>query len=368
MNHYQIIHATINHREPDRVPLWFMGFFDTSVMEQLLPPECLGKDRDSLIALQQYLDNSVISIGRGANINFGHGSPGEFFFTVKEENENYRILEFENLARWKIEKHPYSRTYLYLPVEKKQDLEGLSLPDPRDPERYRGLKDDADYFKDKGYFVTAPVMGFFSGMHYFFRRFDEVLSDLILDTEFSHRLINKLGEFNLACAEKLLDCGVHAITLCDDLGSAENLLISPRLYHEYFFPWHKKLADMCHSRGAYIHLHSHGNINAIMDYIVEAGVDILNPLDPEENMNLEELKQKYGEKITLCGGISRNFSSMSRHDLEAHIEATIRIGARGGGYMVMDGSGIPDTMTKQDFQFYIDTLRKYRQKYGTKAS
>ncbi len=364
MNHFERVIEALNHREPDVVPMWFMGFFDQSVIERLLPAECVGEDRDSVAARQEYLDNSVICIGRAANVNFGHGSPGEFFFEVVEDNDEFRVIEFENRAKWKIGKRPYSRTYLDLPVKSREDLDRISLPDPRDTERYAGLKRDVGYFKERGYFVAAAIMGFFSGLHYFFRSFDGVLADLVLDEEFSRRFIDMLGGYNLACAEMLLECGVHAITLCDDLGTAENMLISPGHYREYFWPWHKRLAELCHSRGAYMHLHSHGNINAIMDMIVEAGVDIINPLDPAEKMNFEELKRKYGRRITLCGGVSRNFSSMSREELDAHVGGVIRTGARGGGYLVMDGSGIPDSMTREDFDFYIRTLKKYREKYG----
>jgi uroporphyrinogen decarboxylase len=360
MNNYERIIAAIKHLDTDKVPMWFMGFFDESVMEKLLPEECIGDNTKSITARQEYLENCVVSIGRRANLNFGHGSPGEFLFKVTDENRDHRIMEFENGAVWKIEKCPCSRIYLHLPVEKREDLDALSLPNPRDPERYKGLKEQAYYYKKRGYFVSAAIMGFFSGLHYFFRSFDDVMADLILDPDFSHRLLNMLAEFNLACAEELLDCGVHAITLCDDLGSADNLLISPKHYREYFLPWHRRLADLCHSKGAYMHLHSHGNINAIMDLIVESGVDIINPLDPEENMNLEGLKKKYGQRITLCGGISRRFSSMSPSELQDHINSTIRCGAKGGGYIVMDASGIPDSMSKSEFNFYISTLKKYR--------
>lgn len=364
MNHYERVKAAILHSEPDVIPLWFMGFFDRHVIANLLPPECAGDDRQSLIARQEYLDNSIICVGKDANINFGHGSPGELFYQVKQETRNHRIIEFENHAVWRIERNPYSRAYLDFPVKQKSDLDSMFLPDPRDPERYSGLRQDAEYFKSRGYFVAAAVMGFFSGLHYFMRSFDEVLADLALDAEFSNRMIEKLGDFNMACAEKLLECGVHAITLCDDLGSAENLLISPGMYREYFWPWHKRLADLCHEKDAYMHLHSHGNINAIMDMIVEAGVDIINPLDPMEKMNLENIKKTCGQRITLCGGISRKFSSMTKRELEKHIADTIRIGAEGGGYMVMDGSGIPDIMGKKDFDFYIQTLKKYRKLYA----
>jgi len=62
----------------------------------------------------------------------------------------------------------------------------------------------------------------------------------------------------------------------------ETLFISPQMYEKYFYPWHKKLADLCHHYGAYAYMHSHGNINKIVPLVVKAGIDILNPVGSGE--------------------------------------------------------------------------------------
>lgn len=359
--------TTLNHEEPDVVPNWIMGFFDIYVKEGLLPEDCQGEGRENLINFAEYMDNYVISVGTETNINFGHGYPGELFSKVIEQGENHRVVEFENGARWTFEKNPYNKKHEIFPVNDKENLEGMYLPDPDDPARYKGIKDDVKYFTDKGYFTTAPLMGFFSGVHYFCRDFTSFLMDLALDKDFSKRIIKRIAEFNLATAKNLLECGVHSINFCDDLGTPQNLLFSRDYYTEYFLSWNRELADLCHSYGAYVHMHTHGNVNKIIDLLVDdAKMDMINPVDPNEGMDLRELKERYGDRVTLVGGIGSYIPDMEEDKLKAIIENAVKTGYKGGGYITMDASGIPDTTNKKQLEFYIRTLKKYREKYGAK--
>ena len=84
----------------------------------------------------------------------------------------------------------------------------------------------------------------------------------------------------------------------------ENLLISPELYRSHF---HSKLEDLCYSYGALVHMHNHGNIDKIIRDFYDIGIDILNPLDPHDGMNIAELIEKYGDLITFVGGINKFF-------------------------------------------------------------
>ena len=65
--------------------------------------------------------------------------------------------------------------------------------------------------------------------------------------------------------------------------------------------------DLCHSYGALVHMHSHGNINKIIRDLYDIGIDILNPLDPYDRMNIVELIEKYGDMITFVRGINKFF-------------------------------------------------------------
>ena len=148
------------------------------------------------------------------------------------------------------------------------------------------------------------------------------------------------------------------------MGSVTGMFFSPACYREFYFEVHKRLCDLAHQYGAFVNLHSHGNINAVMPMLVEAGVDVLNPVGPTDNMDMAGLKEKYGSRMTFLGGMSKWIGEMSRAELESHVEEVVRTGSVGGGYMTCAEGGIPYTMSPEDVVFYLDVLEKYRQRYG----
>jgi len=359
MNKLERVLATLNHELPDVIPNQ-EGFFDTTSQEKFLPQfeertdwKRIEEPLERQIAYAEFMDTYIINVGHGGLRSI-----------VVEKGENYHLLEFENGTRWRIREHPFYRQYIDLPIKTEEDVDRIPMPDPRDPQRYEGVEGGVKFFTARGYFTSAGIDGFFSGVWYRFRKYEDFMMDLAANRDFAKRVIKKVAEYNLVSAEELLKRGVHSIAFPDDLGGRTGLFFSPECYRECFYEWHRRLFELCHEYGAYVNMHSHGNINALLPLLVEAGVDILNPVGPTDNMNLAEIKEQYGDQITLLGGISKFIGQMSREELESHIEEVIRIGSKGGGYMTMSEGGIPYTMSHEDFKFYLDILRKYREKYG----
>ncbi len=343
--------ATLSHREPDIIPN-HEGFFDSGSREKFIPKF----DDDPLerrISYLEFMDNYIAGVGGGGLRS-----------KVIERGDNYHILEWENGAKWRIREKPYNRSYIDLPIKEAKDVERMSLPEPNDSERYKEVEGKVRFFKERGYFTMAGVNGFFSGIWYFCRRHEDFMSDLILNPNLIEAILERLGFFNLQAAENLLRCGADCISFVDDLGGSERMFISPRLYRKFFLPWHARLAELCHKYGGFIYMHSHGAIMPIVGDLVDAGVDILNPVGPTDSMNLRELKRTYGKRITFCGGISKYLAEMSLQELDQHLEEVVRIGSEGGGFITSSEGGIPYTMEREKFLFYMERLKLYRCKYG----
>jgi uroporphyrinogen decarboxylase len=175
--------------------------------------------------------------------------------------------------------------------------------------------------------------------------------------EAAHALFDMTRRFSVDAAKRLLRLGVDAIGSASDLGTGSSLLFSPGMFRTYVFPWLKEISDLCHDNGALFHLHSHGHIEAIMDGIVEAGVDIINPIGPSDNNDLAMFKERWGDRITLHGGISTTISGMDREDIEAHVRDVVSVGRRGGRFFPRTESGIPP-MPVEKAVFYLDTLKR----------
>jgi len=356
--------VTLSHKEPEIIPSK-EEFMDPVAEQKFVPDFNSGDWEKDMLNYAEFMDDYMIGIVPDPNQKRpGKREAPPFGREVIKRGDNFEIWEFENGAVWKIILNPWTRVYLDYPIKEKKDIDKIVVPDPNDPMRYEGLEEKTKFFKEAGYFTYAAIDGFFSGVWYFYRDFENFLTDLLLDPDFAHELIAKRAEYNLAAAKNLLEIGVDCIFFYDDLGSTDRMLISPENYRKFFFPWHKKLASLCHSYDAYVHMHSHGHIMEIIDLIVEAGIDILNPVGPGDGMDLGQLKRRYGDKITFLGGISKNFYKMTPEQMENHIEKVIRVGHKGGGFIPRTESGIPAEMSIEKFHFYLDTMKKYREKYG----
>jgi uroporphyrinogen decarboxylase len=378
MTNRELVLACLNHEEGP-VPQWLMGFFNKALAERLMPGlvyptfyhlpaegaygfDALDdEDRGRSLAANAFIDKCSIGVGRGANWCFGHAGPGEFNSTVIERGENHFVVEYETGARHYYQLQPHNYHIVRSPVSDASQADALALPDPHDPRRWAGFAQDVAWFRERGEFTHGHINGFFSGLHYFLMDYPDALMGFRLDPEGMRRLVARLGEWNLAAAQHMLDAGVDCITLCDDLGSGKGLLISPEIYREFIKPWHARLNELVHSyRGRFSHLHSHGCILKIFQDIVETGFDMINPLDADEKMNLAELKERYGARVTLVGGMNKYFFDWDCATQEAYLRQAIAIGRKGGGYILMDTGGIPENVQPDRFRQFLEMSRHLR--------
>ncbi len=336
---------------PEIIPTIAEGFMDVTVARALgnFPTGDGLKDE---IALTELVKKNDLTVGTNMNPR-----------TI-EQTSDHRIYEYEGGAQW-IEKYKptFCREAIKYPVNQPEDIGNLKLPDYHDPSRYEGMERAIRDRREAGYFVQGCTGGIWLGSYYFCTSFDNILTWMAMEAEAAHLIFNKVGTCVLAAAEEMLKRGVDSVFIYDDLGSGQSLLYSKEMYREFIKPWHKKLAELCHSYGKYFHMHSHGHIQDVMDDLVDVGVDILNPVGPSDHNDLVLFKQKWGGKITFLGGISTTIASMTEDQIEQHVASVMEAGCKGGRFMPRTESGIP-MMEPGKAKFFIDTLYRYRVQHG----
>ena len=369
--------AVLN-KESNQVVSWTMGFFDEKVAERLLGKECIFSDilpGDEFIygasprvdwEVKAYYaakaDMPAVPVGHGAGLAFGHGGPGEFAEKTELRTEEMRITRYETGVRKEVRYNPHFYHHYDYPLQELADFVSFQLPNPDDPARYENLAAEIAYHKNHDLMTFTNLNGFFSGVHYFLYPYEKLLVDLLLEPQAVQRVIDTLGEYNLRLAEQLLKAGVDIICFCDDLGSGNSLLMSPELYRKYFRKWHGSLADLCHDYGGFLHMHSHGNINLIMKDLFDLGIDMLNPVDPSEGMEMKALIQEYGKKITFTGGINKFFYNWPREEQKEYLTrlfSTIK-----EGFFLMDSGGIPEGVQVDDWRCFQETKSSLKETYN----
>jgi len=360
-------------------PQHWMSFFNSDTAKRLTPGYChydkmwwydvsedydtsaMGPEQlDRMIKFNEYTGRCFACLGKGANISFGHGGPGEFFVRLKERIDNGIIVEFETGVLAKIQFNPFFYHSYNHPVKSMDDLKRLKLPDPDDPARYEGFREDAEYLKSRGEYVLGSLNGFFSGLHYFFMEYQDVLMSFITDPELINSLLEVLGNWNLVAAENMIKAGADCVVLCDDLGSKDSLLISPDYYRNFVKPWHKRLCERVHDLGGLVHLHTHGANRPILDDLVECGFDFINPFDPEEKWDIEEVLRDYSDKFVVVGGFPTKFWYWSAEEQERYLFKMGELGKRYPRYIFMDSGGVPEDVTREDFERITEVSRKAR--------
>ncbi len=373
MNKRELFFASLEG-ETQEVPSYTMAFFNIATAQRLLGEENVTNEylptdeyklgasstegRERNIRFAQVTDNFAIGVGKGASFAFGHGGAGEFLEKIIQKDVEGYISEYETGVKKLTKYSPHFYHNYDHPMQTLTDE--ISLPNPKDAKRYEGLREESEFYKASGYVSYANLNGIFSGIHYFLYPYDKLFSDMILEPDALKAVIKKLAEFNLCSAEELLRCGVDCINFCDDLGDGRTLLFSKDMYKDYFFEYHAQLATLCHDYGAKLHMHSHGNINMLLPTLIEAGIDLINPLDPDEIGDMRELKERYGEKIMLVGGINKHFFDWDNDKMFTELSTVIKEGRKGGRFALMDSGGIPENITLEKYNYYNKISRELR--------
>lgn len=373
--------AVLAGERPGRFPYTPMGHWNRHAIRKLLPADCYhdhiyclpedsweqsdrgSSSREASVNYARFMGVSTLGVGKGGAMPFGHGGPAEIIGELEvREADGREIYRFEGGSRRLVRYDPYSVRYgLTFPIRTHGDLDVLELPDPHDPQRWVDVEGDVAAFEAAGVMPAAKIMGFFSGIHNNFYDFEPLLLDFFDNPEFVQRLTDTLAEWSLACAEEALRRGVKLIEVCDDLGTPEGMLISPEQFDRFYLAHYRSLVELCHSHGAFVHMHSHGNIVPILPQLIEAGVDILNPFDPHEVPDLDELVERFGGEVVLCGFIPSDYYLLERdEDIEALFARAASLGRRcKRGYILME-HGYPEDLTPQRFRLILDLVEKYR--------
>ena len=145
----------------------------------------------------------------------------------------------------------------------------------------------------------------------------------------------------------------------DDLGYRNAPLISPEMYREIVFPFHKRLCDHVAKDGLKSMLHSDGNVEPLIPHFLDAGITCLHPLEAKAGLDVRQLKPKYGDKLVLFGNIDVRKLAKTKEDIEEEISSKIPIAKEGGGYIYHSDHSVPDDISFSNYKFAIELVRKY---------
>ncbi|MDI3548831.1 MAG: uroporphyrinogen decarboxylase [Halanaerobiales bacterium] len=321
--------------EPDRVPFYEL-FADKPIMEAILGKPVEGiKD---LIEYQYKLGYDYVTLSASRHIpNFKF--PTEGFGVGKDTAELSKGERVFNTASmgvihsWKdFEEYPW-------PVKEEIDFSPVE-------EAVKLVPEGMGVIVRIGHQLEYPMnlMGY------------ERLSYALYDQpDLVEAVFEKVGEIFLYAYQVCAQIeGVGALEISDDLGFKTATMFSPDVLRKYVFPWYKKFVQACHKNDIPIILHSCGNLEAVMDDIIECGIDAKHSFE-DQIISVIDFKKKYGKDLAVLGGIDVDFlCRASEEEIRKRTREVLEACMPGGGYALGTGNSVANYIPVNNFLAMLD--------------
>ena len=375
MNSRERVVMALNHQEPDKVPLDLGSTVVTTIAADAyhnlrayrgLPPDThplnldlmggLLDPREDLLELYE-IDFRTINIKGSSTFELTIAPDDTFYdeFGVRYRKASYYYDAIERpLAKFTTS----------------QEIEQIPWPDPYDPARVKGLREEARQLLDNTpYALVAdiPCLGPFEG-GCILRGHDRFCMDLASDPQIAETILDKVTDFAIGIWDAYLGAVgdyVQVVAQGDDIGMQTNLYLSPRMYRKYIKPRHRRIYDFIHSKTkAKVFMHSCGSVYDVIPDLIEVGVDVLNPVQPgAAKMDLARLKQEFGKEICFWGGgidVQQVMPYASLVTIETEVKHAMEIMAPGGGYIFAPSHNIQADVSPDRIHKTYDTALRFR--------
>ncbi|MCM8808650.1 MAG: hypothetical protein NC917_01720 [Candidatus Omnitrophica bacterium] len=147
-----------------------------------------------------------------------------------------------------------------------------------------------------------------------------------------------------------------------DLADKNGPIYSPNVFRKYLMPRYKKILDICKSLGLFYVFRSDGDTKPLWDiWFCEIGFDGYGEIDKSAGIELKQLKEKYGEKITLLGNVdcSKTLVYGNKEQIYEEVRKCIEDAAREGGYILTSSNSIHYNIPARNFIYMVEAARKF---------
>ena len=237
-----------------------------------------------------------------------------------------------------------------------QNINEFQWPDPNDPTRYDFIKEAV---KKAGDGATLVSLGFA-----LFERawtlvaMENLLIYMLTDKHFVNLLLDKILEYNLGIIEHACSLDIDIIRLGDDWGHQRGLIMGIDLWREFIKPRIKEMYQLAKSKGKYVMIHCCGKVDELFPDLIECGLDIFNPFQPEV-MDVFQMKRLYGERLCFYGGIStqRTLPYGTVAEVKDEVKRLIEVVGENGGYIASPAHDIPADAKAENIAAMIEVLQ-----------
>ena len=356
--------TTLDHREPDEIPLTASLSLDARA--KLMTYYGLNARKELYERLGVEPGRAGIGVGPPTD-----WKPSEELLSFCKASGNGPASEYTHFVEWGIRKKLGSSLpgamlrqffFTYHPWEhfmEASQVEEVEFPDLDAAGRFdHARKIVKDYQRTRLIFGGLYHCQFTKAWE--LRGMMTFMKDLHTNVKMAETILDRLNDYYCDVADRLLDIGAEGLTFNEDWGNNKSLFIPPSMWKRIFKPRYKRLFDRAKRGGGSIYFHSDGNITPIVGDLVDIGVDVLNPVQPD-CMDPLEVKKNYGDKITIDTGVSvqKTLPYGTVDDVKTETIHAIKHLAPGGGFIYGTSHTAMYDVPVENIVALYDTCRKY---------
>jgi uroporphyrinogen decarboxylase len=187
---------------------------------------------------------------------------------------------------------------------------------------------------------------------------ENLLTAMMCDPPFAHRLLDRILEYNLGVVRQACACGADAVQFGDDWGSQSGLIMGPAVWHEFIGPRVAQMYGAVKKAGKSVFIHSCGKVDELFPALIELGVDVFNPFQPEV-IDVEKAKRAHGDRLCFFGGIStqRILPYATVEETREHVKRLLDIVGRGGGLFAAPAHDVPADAKPENVDAMLQVLQ-----------
>ena len=158
------------------------------------------------------------------------------------------------------------------------------------------------------------------------------------DPSLAHQILETRTEWCIRMYKKAQDLGAEVLVLGDDAGTSDGPMISPKMWREFVFPYHKRIVD---SLDVPVIWHSDGNVVPLLPMAIQAGFAGYHGVDVIAGVNLHKVKEEFGKDLVLIGNVDiRVLFGDDLNAVRSEVDRCVVEGVAGGGYMLASCNSI----------------------------
>jgi uroporphyrinogen-III decarboxylase len=365
MNSTERVMAALNFQEPDRVPL-FDSYWPEFVAQWR---EATGREprgepgftggyaADDLDIMEAYgVDVAILAADE---------SPWPGRAAVIEQRGDYLIRR----DGWGKTVGEARGGQFYdeidLPLKGRVDPDKLEFESPLAGSRYAQCLESLERYRalENPPCVFAKVGGPYQRSGQNLRGVEQWLIDLAEDPAYAVALASRVTDHLIEVGlESLRRFGCHdtGIWIYDDLAYNDGVMVGPRTYERVFLPLMARMIRAFKAAGAKkVILHSDGDVRSILDGLIAVGLDGINPIEPKANMDAAALRERYGDRLALIGGVCNAWvlPSGSPEQIREHVRRVLSAGIGGG--LVIGAHSIGPDVSVERYDYFASLVREH---------